>query len=163
MSEAGPFEILPFDASHQEGVVSLAEELLCREYRVQADLSQDEDLLNVAAAYPPPDNTFLVAMRAGQVVATAGLRHASGTDCELRRLYVHGAHRREGIATALVSELLGFVKERGYRRVLLELQPHMQQTVKRYGRYGFVPVTEAIGLPRPGSFMAINLPGPNGG
>lgn len=159
MSEADPFEILPFDASHQEGVVSLAEELLCREYGVQADLSRDPDLLDVAAAYPPPESMFLVALRSGQVVGTAGILHASGTDCELRRLYVHGEHRREGIATALVSELLGFVKERGYRRVLLELQPHMEDTVKRYGRYGFKLVEQPAGLPRPGRFMAITFPG----
>ncbi len=98
MSEADPFEVLPFDATHQEGVVSLAEELLCREYGVQADLSGDPDLL-------------------------------------------------------------GFVEQRGYRRVLLELQPHMEDTVKRCGRYGFEPVDEQAALPRPGRFMAINLPG----
>ena len=63
MSEAGPFEILPFDASHQEGVVLLAQELLCQEYRVQADLSDDPDLMDVAAAYRPPDNTFLSSSR----------------------------------------------------------------------------------------------------
>lgn len=162
MSEAGTFEILPFDESHQEGVVSLAEELLCREYAVQPDLSDDPDLLDVAAAYPPPDSAFLVALQSGQVVGTAGVRRTSATDCELRRLYVHAAHRREGVASALVSELLAFVKRRGYRRVLLELQPHMQETVKRYGRYGFVPVPEGEELPRPGTFMAINLPGAGG-
>ena len=54
-----------------------------------------------------------------------------------------------------MGELLNFVRERGYKRILLELRPEMKDTVDRYSRYGFAPETED--LPRPATFMSIRL------
>jgi putative acetyltransferase len=150
-----PFEIVPFDPSRQAEVRAVAEEILCREFGVKPDLSSEDDLEDVGRAYAPPDSRFLVAMRSGAVVATAGIRRISETDCELKRLYVLRGHRRQGLASGLVGNLLPFVKERGYRRILLELGPEMKDTVQGYSRYGFAP--DAENLPRPGEFMSIRL------
>ena len=157
MSENTPFMVQPFEPPHQAGVVALAEELLCREYRVQSDLSRDEDLQDVAGSYAPPASRFLVALSEGKVVGTGGIRRLSETDCELKRLYIDVKHRRGGIASAIVATLIPFVREQGYQRILLEIRPEMVDTIHRYSRYGFSPVPEGEDLPRPGSFLAIRL------
>jgi len=150
-----PFEIVAFDASYQNDVRSVAEEVLCREYGVQDNLDGETDLTDVEDSYAPPDSRFVIAKVLDRVVGTAGLARVSDTDCELRHLLVLSDFRRRGIASALVGALLSFVRERGYKRILLELRPEMKDTVERYSRYGFAEESED--LPRPADFMSIRL------
>jgi GNAT superfamily N-acetyltransferase len=150
-----PFEIVPFDASCLGEVRRVAREVLCHEYGARPDLSGEHDLADVQASFAPPHSRFLVAKVLGRVVATAGLSRISDLDCELRHLYVLSQFRRRGIASALVADLIAFVRQRGYKRVLLELRPEMEDTAQGYPRYGFVP--ESSNLPRPGTFLAIRL------
>ena len=157
MLELASFKILPFDLSYQEGVRALAEDILCVEYKVQSDLSGDEDLRNIAAAYAPPGSRFIVAIASGEVVGSGGILRLSERDCELRRLYVLAEHRRQGIAAAMMGVLLPFVRERGYKRILLEIRPEMEEDIRHYARFGFVHLTDKDDLPRPGTFMAMPL------
>ena len=151
------FEVLPFDPSHEEGALALAEDILCVEHRLQADLRGEPDLQDLARSYAPPAARFLVAVSSGEVVGTAGILKISERDCELKRLYVHPEYRRKGIASALMGNLLPFVRERGYRRLLLQVGPEMADTIHRYYRYGFEPLPENADLPRPGKFLAIHF------
>jgi len=150
-----PFEIVTFDPTFQNDVVYVVEEVLCREYGVQENLDAEQDLKDVDESYAPPDSRFVIARVLNKVVGTAGLLRISDNDCELRHLHVLSPFRRRGIASALVGDLLDFVRERGYKRILLELRPEMEETVDRYSRYGFTQETED--LPRPTPFMSIRL------
>jgi GNAT superfamily N-acetyltransferase len=150
-----PFEIISFDPTFQKDVRYVVEEVLCREYGVQENLDPETDLKDVEESYAAPDSRFVLARVLDKVVGTAGLLRVSDTDCELRHLHVLPGFRRRGIASALVGDLLDFVRERGYKRILLELRPEMKDTVDRYSRYGFSLETED--LPRLASFMSIRL------
>ena len=157
VSQPGSIEIRPFEPSDQNSVLSFAAAVLCREFKVKDDLDQEQDLQDVAVAFAPPDNRFLVALWSGEVVATGGIVRISDRDCELTRLYVLSSHRRKGIASSLVAELLAFVRGRGYRRILLERRPEMPFSLQDYARYGLTPVTDTDSLPREGDFMAVSL------
>ncbi len=148
-------EVIPFDASFQDAVRSLAEEILCREYGIHEDLSGQEDLADVAATYAPPDSLFLLALENGLLIATGGVLYISEIDCELRRLYVEAERRRQGVASTLMGELLDFIRTRSYKRILLEVGPEMKDTIKSYGRYGFAP--DDRDLPRAGEFLSIRF------
>lgn len=115
-------QIRPLAPADADGVRDLARAVLCEEYRVQDDLGDDDDLHDVAACYAPPGGCFLLVEVLGEIVATGGIRRISDTDCELRRLYVRADHRRLGFATSLVARLIPFVKQQGYRRLLLEIR-----------------------------------------
>jgi len=150
-----PFEIIAFDPTYQQDVRYVVEQVLCREYGVQDNLDGETDLKDVEESYALPDSRFVIAKVLDRVVGTAGLARVSDTDCELRHLHVLPDFRRRGIASALVGALLSFVRERGYKRILLELRPEMKDTVDRYSRYGFTEESED--LPRPANFMSIRL------
>ncbi|MFJ2214653.1 GNAT family N-acetyltransferase [Streptomyces sp. NPDC101062] len=108
------------------------------------------DIIDIEAAYlTPARHTLLVAVEeggseggggAGTVVATAALdsrgpahppnprwlaeRYPSGETAQLRRVYVRPAHRRQGLARALVRELLDFAAaDGGYSSVYLHTDP----------------------------------------
>lgn len=157
LSKPGSVEIRPFEPRDQRSVVSLATDVLCREFKVKENLDDEEDLQDVASAYAPPDHRFMVALWSGEVVASGGITRLSDHDCELRRLYVLADHRRVGIASSLVAELLSFVRERGYRRILIERRPEMQYSEQEYARFGLKPVTDPESLPREGDFVAVSL------
>jgi ribosomal protein S18 acetylase RimI-like enzyme len=148
-------EILPFHESFHESVVSLVKEILDDEYGSDVDPGADDDLKEIGTTYAPPDNYFVLALVGGKVVATGAILRISDSDCELRRLYVQAAHRRRGLASSIVAELVPFVVERGYKRILLEIRPEMADLSRIYQRYGFHESTE--NLPRPGKFMTIEL------
>ena len=157
MFESGDFRIVPFEPAHQQEALALAEDILCVEHRLQTHLEDEKDLQDIAAAYAPPGGRFLVAIVKDEIVGTAGILGLSERDCELKRLYILPEHRRQGIASALVGTLLPFVREQGYRRMLLEVGPEMADTLHRYARYGFVPLAAGDDLPRPGEFLAIRF------
>ena len=148
-------EVIPFEPRFQDSVLSLAGDILCREYGVLENLSGETDLADIASAYAPPDSLFLLALDNGLMIGTGGVLYLSGSDCELRRLYVEADRRREGVASTLVGELLDFIRERNYKRILLEVSPEMNDTIKGYGRYGFAP--DDRDLPRPGEFLSIRF------
>src|SRR5262245_41100433 len=159
MDRVEPFRIAPFERRWASAVRALAEDVLCREHKVQPDLSAEEDLVDVSSSYAPPDSLFLVGIAGDAVVATAGVRRLSETDCELTRLYVHASRRRQGLASSLVATILPFARSRGYRRMLLEIRPEMRSTLHRYGRYGFAPLDAAAKAPRSGRFLSMPLGG----
>lgn len=101
------------------------------------------DIVDPAAFYlSSPRHTLLVAVdeRDGEVAATAALdsrgpahppnprwlaeRYPSGETAQLRRVYVRPEHRRRGLASRLVDELLQFAAaDGGYRSVYLHTYP----------------------------------------
>lgn len=57
-------------------------------------------------------------------------------------LYVSPAHRRQGIATALLQVAHGWAKNRGYRQISLQVWMHNQPAQALYCKFGYQP--EAI-------------------
>ena len=157
MDSSASFEIVPFEPAHQEAARSLVAEILCEELAVLPDLDGEEDLVDIAAAYAAPDGCFLVGLVGGQVAATGGILRISDEDCELSRLYVQCDHRRLGMASSIVGDLVRFVRQRGYRRILLEIRPEMERDRAVYRRYGFTDLPESEPTPGGNGYMAIQL------
>lgn len=99
------------------------------------------DIIDIEGAYLlPPRNLLLVAVHAGEVVATAGVRahgpdhppnprwlaerFPSATTAQLCRVYVAPEHRRRGLARLLVARLLHAVAaDPGFRDAYLHTDP----------------------------------------
>jgi len=146
--------IMPFDDSLQEAVRELAVEILCGEFGLP-DLSAEDDLEQIGRSYATPGGWFQVAFLSGKVVGVAGVQRISDADCELRRLLVLASHRRQGLAAELGARALQFVRDRHYRRMLVEIRREMPEVLERYERFGLAPDTE--NLPRPGEFLSLRL------
>lgn len=157
MAEQESMRIVPFDPAFADHVLDLAEVVLCGELGREIDVSRERDLSDPAAAYAAPDSRFLLLLESDRLLAMGGIRGLTETQCELRRLYVHPDHRRRGYASALVGRLLPFVRQRGYTRILLDLDGGIEFSPETYARYGFVPVTDPRDRPRPGRFVEIRL------
>jgi len=106
------------------------------------DARLDADLADVEAAYA--DGLFIVATfdEAPDVLVGMGALRRIGSDWHIKRMRVDAAHRRQGIAQAVLSRLLGEARTLGAPALLLDtaLQQHAAQRL--YERNGFVHIDD---------------------
>jgi GNAT superfamily N-acetyltransferase len=80
---------------------------------------------------------YLVARIGDKPVASGALRPLTDSIAEVRRVFVTGAARRCGLATAILKELEACAALLGYEAVWLETGNRQLQAMALYERYGF--------------------------
>jgi putative acetyltransferase len=84
---------------------------------------------------------FFVAFdEAGEAIACGGLREIDETHGEVKRMFVHPAHRGSGVSTAVLTELEAFAAARGWTRLVLETGDRQPDAIRFYTREGFTPI-----------------------
>jgi GNAT superfamily N-acetyltransferase len=89
--------------------------------------------------FDPPGGAFLIAEVNEDLVGCAGLRRHDPIVVELKRMYVRAAHRRRGVARALLAGVEDRARELGYRQVLLETGSRQPEAVALYQASGYRP------------------------
>jgi GNAT superfamily N-acetyltransferase len=79
----------------------------------------------------------LVAYVDEQPVACGAIKHFSDDSAEVKRMYVKTSHRRLGIASVIVRELVMWAKDLGYRYCVLETGKRQPAAIALYTRLGF--------------------------
>jgi ribosomal-protein-alanine N-acetyltransferase len=82
---------------------------------------------------------YLVAEVGGEVVGHAVVSTA-GDIAELQRIAVHTAHRRSGVASALLAEVIEVAGRTEANRLLLEVREDNDAALAFYARSGFSEV-----------------------
>ncbi|NWU93070.1 NAT8 acetyltransferase, partial [Upupa epops] len=98
------------------------------------------DLQDIGASYlRTPNSCFWVAESGGSVVGTVGATPAQDNEAamELKRMSVSKEHRGQGIAKALVGEVLRFARARGYGAVVLTTSTVQVVAQRLYEGQGF--------------------------
>ena len=103
----------------------------------------DSEWQALPGAYSPPGGALVLAMVAGVSAGSVGLRtFPLPGACEMKRLYVAPAFRREHLGRALVEKILEVARRLCYSRMRLDTHPPtMMAAVELYRRFGFVEVT----------------------
>jgi putative acetyltransferase len=88
-----------------------------------------------------PDLTFWSLWDGGEVLGCAALRELEPTHGELKSMRTATAHRRRGVAAALLDHVVAEARDRGYRRLSLETgsPPEFAPARTLYAAYGFAP------------------------
>lgn len=112
----------------------------------------NEASIDARAAYPelfsgPPASAtngpiaerevYVVAYLDGRPLACGALRPLSKTTGEVRRMYVHREHRRQGLARAVLSHLEGAARCLGYSELVLETGYKQIPAMSFYEASGF--------------------------
>ena len=102
----------------------------------------DSEWQTLPGAYSPPGGALVLAMVGGEPAGCVGLRaFPLPRACEMKRLYVAPAFRREHLGRALVEKILEVARRLGYSRMRLDTHPQtMMAAVELYQRFGFVEV-----------------------
>jgi GNAT superfamily N-acetyltransferase len=76
----------------------------------------------------------------------------------MKRLFVRDSFRGSGCGRALVEAIVAWSRKAGYRRILLDTLPVMDQAQRLYTRFGFREIAPYRTNPVPGArFLELTL------
>lgn len=122
----------------------------------------DLDLYDIEQHYPAVGGSFdvLVENETEQIVGTVGLHPQEPGSVELRKMYLHAAHRGRGCGRYLLEHALAKARQLGFHRVVLETTFKLPKAVAMYRAYGFEPYTATHCAPRCDLTMELQLDSP---
>ena len=97
----------------------------------------DAELLHLEGKYGPPYGRLYLAYFDQKLAGCIALRQLDDTRCEMKRLYVRPAFRRQHIGGILVSKVIADAKAIGYRYLLLDTFPFLDVAIRMYEKIGF--------------------------
>lgn len=116
---------------------------LFREY--EKELNEDicfqsfeAELTNPLKKYGPPSGDLLLAYYEEEVAGCIAFTKTNEVGvCEMKRLYVRPAFRKNKIGRILIEELLDSAKGRNYQKIRLDTFDKLQSAVHLYKQFGF--------------------------
>lgn len=85
-------------------------------------------------------NEAMVVYLDGEPVGGGAIRAYEGDTVELKRIFVREEAQGKGIGTGLVSELLSWAKELGYKTIVLETGKLLEESCHVYEKLGFTVI-----------------------
>jgi ribosomal protein S18 acetylase RimI-like enzyme len=129
-----------------EEAISRARELF-REYGAMPGVAPcledfEREVVSLPGRYAPAAGRLLLAIqeipgKAEEAIGCVALQSFDAEVCEMKRLYVRPAFRGKGAARELIQSLIAEARSIGYRKILLDTLPTMQEAHKLYRALGF--------------------------
>ncbi|MFD4637662.1 GNAT family N-acetyltransferase [Lentzea sp. NPDC058436] len=95
----------------------------------------------------PPDGRLMVLLRDGIAVAGGAFRRYDSSTAELKRIWTHSSHRRQGLARRVLEVLEGEAFRLGYQRLYLTTGPRQPEARGLYLAAGYTPLFDLTALP----------------
>ena len=109
------------------------------------------ELAQLPGKYAPPGGRLALAFVDGRPAGCVALRRIDDTRCEAKRLYVRPEARRHRLGSALLEWVIGEARAAGYREMLGDTMPVMEQALAMYDRIGFERTAPYHPDPTPGA------------
>ncbi|HEY3310401.1 MAG TPA: GNAT family N-acetyltransferase [Anaerolineales bacterium] len=100
-----------------------------------------DDLDHIEQVYGQGKGLFLAVEDEKRLVGIGAIKPLEGQTAELKRIWLLEEYHGRGIGYRLVTRLLEFASEAGYRRVVLQTSLEQVRALAFYRRLGFVEIT----------------------
>lgn len=97
----------------------------------------ERELASLPGDYAPPDGCLLIAKYEGQPAGCVALRRLTDGVGEMKRMWVRRGFRGRKIGLAMANEVIARSRQMGYKRIMLETMPRMEQAMSLYLIMGF--------------------------
>lgn len=122
-------------ADHPTALELFQESVLERQLR---DGDTGADIDHLVEGYLSDDGSRLwVAEYAGAPVGMVGVQRTKADTAEIRRLRVRTEFRRRGIGSKLLGHAIGFCRETGYLKVVLDVRIERSPAIAMFDKLGF--------------------------
>ncbi len=129
---ATPADIPAIQEIFLEYAQSVGNDICFRTFQKEVD--------SLPGPYAPPNGALLIAVAPDQLAACVALRQLSPTSCEMKRLYVRPAFRRQGLGRDLTHHIIAHARTLGYQTLHLDTLPEMTAAITLYRNLGFLPI-----------------------
>jgi len=117
-----------------------------------------EELLTREEMYGPARGAMLLARKGGAYVGCVGLRPLEGDIAEMKRMFVLGEHRGQGIGRMLLQAFVTKARSLGFTAIRLDSLPRLEVATAMYRRHGFVDIAPYRHNPAPDAvFLEMRL------
>ena|SRR2546427_667534 len=117
-----------------------------------------QELAELPGAYAPPDGQLLLALAGDETAGCVALRKLADAVCEMKRLYVRTAYRRQGTGRMLATAVIEAGRQAGYQSMRLDTLPSMTSAIALYKSLGFLPIQPYYHNPNSGVvFLELKL------
>lgn len=89
--------------------------------------------------YLPPQGSFIVLEREGEIIAMGAFKALDPHTAELKRIWTRGDLRRQGLALLVLEELERRALQAGYQHVFLTTGFRQPEAVRLYISHGYQP------------------------
>jgi len=86
-------------------------------------------------------STFVIAWKSGETAGCGVLRPLDTQTCEVKRLYVDPAYRRQGLARKILTELEELAPKLGFSIIRLETGTLQPEAIALYENAGYVKIS----------------------
>ncbi|MBX3358816.1 MAG: GNAT family N-acetyltransferase [Phycisphaeraceae bacterium] len=153
-------DIDAFAALCRDYADSLAHTAECRSLEHQQFAAE---LASLPGAYAPPRGEILIAFDGAKPIGCVAIRPLDTGDsgparCEMKRMYVHPAHRGRGVGRLLAQASLAAARRIGYHAMRLDTGESMTAAAALYQSLGFTDIPAYNADPVPGTrWMELRL------
>jgi ribosomal protein S18 acetylase RimI-like enzyme len=112
-----------------------------------AQQNYEAELSDLRHKYGPPEGRLYILWADSQAAGCIALKKLDGKSCELKRLYVRPAYRRQHFARLLVQRILDDARAIGYEKILLDTFPFLTSAIALYRSAGFYDIPSYNGTP----------------
>jgi putative acetyltransferase len=111
-----------------------------KEYGLKPDPAcTDADINDIESSYFGRGGTFFVLeTEDDSIVGAYGLYPIEEKTCELRKMYLHKAHRGKGLGKFLLEDAIAKARQLGFERMILETSSVLKEAASLYRSYGFM-------------------------
>lgn len=100
-----------------------------------------------AEVFTPPQGAFLLTIREGETIAGGAFMRVDDRTAEIKRVWVHGDFRRQGLAREVLVRLEKQAREQGYSRLVLSTGFRQPAARQLYLDAGYTPLFDLDGDP----------------
>jgi uroporphyrinogen-III synthase len=158
-TDRSPAAFAEVDSRSDEAQQAMAAYFAELDRRFPGGFEPGDALGDGAASLAPPSGTFVVARRQGRVVACGGVQTIGDGVGEIKRMWVAGDARGEGLGSRLLAELESRSAGLGHRLVRLDTNGTLVEAVALYERSGYVEIDRYNDNPYAQRFFEKPLPG----
>jgi ribosomal protein S18 acetylase RimI-like enzyme len=97
-----------------------------------------------AAEFAEPDGALVIGLLDGNPVTGGAFRRFDESTAELKRIWTDSAHRRQGLAKKLLTELETDIAARGYTRIYLTTGDRQPEAERLYESAGYTRLAEPL-------------------
>lgn len=101
----------------------------------------EEELQYPLKKYSPPTGALFLCYYNNAIAGCIALQNIGNKNCEMKRLYVVPAYRKNKIGEALVLHLLQVARQLGYANMKLDTLQKLQAAIALYFKLGFTETT----------------------
>jgi putative acetyltransferase len=136
------FTIRPWEVADRQAIAEVIGTVLAEYGLGWEPEGADRDVLEIEKYYLETGGEFWTLLNAvDQVIGSAGYHPISRSvgAVEIRKMYLLGAYRGQGLGRYVLGQLEETIRSRGFREIWIETASVLKEAVQLYEKSGYIP------------------------